>query len=68
MARKTLKLTKGKSPTDLTVHKVSMLGSHNGDVAFVQGVAIGLGSIPGPFLQYLGQRNAYQQNFAFNLF
>lgn len=68
MAGKTLKLVKGKSPTDLTVHKVSMLGSNNGNIAFVQGVAVGLGSLPCSFIQYLGQRKVYQQKFAFNFF
>lgn len=53
---KTLQSLRGKSPTDLTVHIVSMLGSNNGDVAFIQGIAVGLGSLPRPFVQNLEQR------------
>lgn len=56
---KTLKSPREKSPTDLTVHIVSMLGSNNGDVAFIQGIAVGLGSLPRPFIQYLEHRKTW---------
>jgi hypothetical protein len=44
---KTLILREGKHQTDLTVHQVSMLGSNNWNIALIQGVAIGLGALPG---------------------
>lgn len=52
---------RGNSTTDLTVHVVGMLSSNNGNIAFIQGIAIGLGSFPCPFIQYLEQRNVCQQ-------
>lgn len=55
-------------PTDLTVHIVGVLGSDNRNVAFVQGVAIGFGPLPRPFVQYLEQRNVCQWKFAFDFF
>lgn len=41
---------RGNSQTDLTVHQVGMLGSNDGNVLLIQGVAIGLGSLPCSFV------------------